>query len=308
MRSYLKRKRDVEKIDIGTKLNAGYDAIKVAYEKLYTDVTAVEPDEADIPTDGNDEADIPTDGSAVSFSQVTLVEIRNHEDVVIDIEGESRLIKVDWDNETDIGTSRYKEVSVTLQDGIEKTISCCKLEITSDKHGHYSVFPLSRHGGRVEWLYPDSKTRYVKVKAYLTANDWRYVHVDIDKQSKNCVYSDNMVIAVEVEGNRPGEVLRFPSHASFTLVGKTWLYDGDIRGRKWLDTVQNAWYPKFKPGTLCRHQSDQHQQQRAVWRVEKLSNTHGCCMAMLTCVIPNDIYKKGMSITVAVIELQQLKQ
>ncbi|MEJ1930344.1 hypothetical protein WDZ92_08675 [Nostoc sp. NIES-2111] len=220
--------------------------------------------------------------SKISFSRVSVKGFFSPNVAMIGIGDETRYIQVIWQDEN-TAISKNREVSVSYGNNL----SICELQISIDDDGLYSAYPLSRHGGKVQFLAPNENTRYAEITALILPNGkTSTIEVDHKAQTATGVFSRDKVLCRIVRNGK--KLLRYPLSGWFENVGSKWYFSGDSMGIEWLGDVQEQIKDGFAVGGKCRHQDNFG----CIWEILDLNYSGLVLNARCICLKGNDIHKE----------------
>lgn len=245
------------------------------------------------------------EGSIISFSPIKVEGFYSDNVIEVTIGDESRLLRVEVSDDKKECLTTRKEVSVdcTHSNG-SISFTVCKLAFHHNENtGELYAYPLSRHGGKVNFLYLDATTRYSRIKAYLSPNnpDFRYVDVDQKCQTPHMVRSDSFVICKNIE--MPNMTLHYPMSACFERIGEKWTLAGGNRDIQWLSTTQNALSYRYKIGITCCLQNEYGSENASIWQITDVQYCKHLLQAKVMCIKGNHLWRIGEEHLLPVLQL-----
>lgn len=287
-------------VRVQCKLSADYSTVRAEYERLIN----VVPEEV-VEPELIDDADKP---SLPQFTDIKVLEFPTERSVEIQINDEVREIDITWDNDIDSGMSINKEVAVTFERGISRCVNICKLEVFQVE-GIYRAYPLSKEGGRVEFLYPHKATKIQRIKGYLTLNsdNWRWVDIDINNSTPEVLTSENIVVSRDFSSSVQGIRSNFPAIGQFTRISNRWILI-DHNGAQWISTVQDAMSYQYKVGEMVYLQGELGLPRLATFQIMKTYYSKHLLFASIRCVVGNKTWRRNSMTVVPIVQLINIKR
>lgn len=293
--------------DVRCRLSSNYDVIRSEYERH---LTLVENTLDDSVIDDIDNDTLPPNTNSCEvpqFNKIDVIDCVDKTHIIVELENEARILEIRWYDGFDCATTVNREVAVVSED-VEQRVDICKLEI-SIRNGQPYAYPLSKHGGKVQWLHPDEKTKYYRIKADIKigANNCKCIYVDTEDQHKDMVTAQDFVACRSVYDESLKITRRYPIQPKFIRSNGIWVLHESSNQIDWIYGIQSAIQHKYKIGETVYLQDEYGQATISLWQICKLEYFHLCLMAYIHCVFSSDRHKRHSTTILPIVQLIPVK-
>ena len=225
----------------------------------------------------------------------------------ISLLGEVRRIEFNWDNSLKCGFSVLPELSITRVADNHLYWTPTRIEVTpsDDVSIGFKSYP-SCYGeySDCQWLLPESYTRIIRAKCYLsfTSSDFRYVEFLPGDATKPMVSRYPVIAhkAVDSEGTR-----FYVIHGQFAVESGKWVLQNRSERVNWIDRHQKLMPEPIKAGQRVRLQGGM-ELGTAVFKVIAVNYLNITQVASIECETPSRSFKQGDSTVVPTLQLKRI--